>query len=41
MPQWFADLADERVRYFRNEKNLGVTGNFNHCVSLAEYETWC
>ncbi|WP_035800831.1 glycosyltransferase family 2 protein [Kitasatospora mediocidica] len=38
VPEWFAELADPRVRYFRNERNLGVTGNFNHCVSLAEYE---
>ncbi|MFD0330112.1 glycosyltransferase [Streptacidiphilus monticola] len=27
-----------RVRYFRNPQNLGVTGNFNRCVELAEYE---
>ncbi|PBC79309.1 GT2 family glycosyltransferase [Streptomyces sp. TLI_235] len=38
VPEWFEALADPRVRYFRNERNLGVTGNFNHCVSLAEYE---
>ncbi|MFC9296278.1 glycosyltransferase family 2 protein [Streptomyces sp. NPDC057011] len=38
VPEWFEQLADPRVRYFRNERNLGVTGNFNRCVELAEYE---
>ncbi|MGW6979569.1 glycosyltransferase family 2 protein [Streptomyces sp. NPDC054932] len=38
VPEWFEQLADSRVRYFRNERNLGVTGNFNRCVELAEYE---
>ncbi|MFJ8040884.1 glycosyltransferase family 2 protein [Kitasatospora sp. NPDC096147] len=38
VPEWFEGLADARVRYFRNEKNLGITGNFNRCVELAEYE---
>ncbi|BFV58780.1 hypothetical protein KCMC57_up38840 [Kitasatospora sp. CMC57] len=38
VPGWFEALADPRVRYFRNEVNLGVTGNFNRCVELAEYE---
>ncbi|MFD7554056.1 MULTISPECIES: glycosyltransferase family 2 protein [unclassified Streptomyces] len=38
VPEWFEELADPRVRYFRNERNLGVTGNFNRCVELAEYE---
>ncbi|MFK0254129.1 glycosyltransferase family 2 protein [Streptomyces sp. NPDC090445] len=37
VPEWFEELADPRVRYFRNERNLGVTGNFNRCVELAEY----
>lgn len=38
VPQWFGSLDDERVRYFRNDHNLGVTGNFNRCVELAEGE---
>ncbi|GJF29285.1 hypothetical protein KNE206_21970 [Kitasatospora sp. NE20-6] len=38
VPEWFEALADPRVRYFRNDANLGVTGNFNRCVALAEYE---
>jgi glycosyltransferase involved in cell wall biosynthesis len=37
VPGWFAGLDDPRVRYFRNERNLGVTGNFNRCLELAEY----
>ena len=27
--------GEERVRLFRNEKNLGMTGNWNRCVELA------
>ena len=38
VPGWFDSLADPRVRYYRNEQNLGVTGNFNRCLELAEYE---
>ncbi|AUG77775.1 glycosyl transferase family 2 [Kitasatospora sp. MMS16-BH015] len=38
VPEWFEALADPRVRYFRNERNLGVTGNFNRCLELAEAE---
>ncbi|MFC0429407.1 glycosyltransferase family 2 protein [Kutzneria buriramensis] len=38
VPEWFAGLGDERVRYFRNERNLGVTGNFNRCLELVEHE---
>ncbi|MEW1865735.1 glycosyltransferase [Streptomyces sp. NBC_00669] len=37
VPEWFAGLDDHRVRYFRNEQNLGVTGNFRRCVELADY----
>ncbi|BBA97394.1 putative glycosyl transferase [Actinacidiphila reveromycinica] len=37
VPEWFAGLDDRRVRYFRNERNLGVTGNFRRCVELADY----
>jgi hypothetical protein len=36
--EWFATLDDARVRYLRNERNLGVTGNFNRCLDLAEHE---
>jgi len=37
VPEWFAELGDDRVRYFRNERNLGVTGNFTRCLELAEH----
>src|SRR5262245_50428881 len=29
---------DRRVRYVRNERNLGLAGNFNRCVELAQGE---
>jgi glycosyltransferase involved in cell wall biosynthesis len=38
VPEWFAGLGDDRIRYMRNEKNLGITGNFQKCADLAEYE---
>ncbi|MEU3458493.1 glycosyltransferase [Streptomyces sp. NPDC006733] len=38
VPEWFAALGDERVSYLRNERNLGVTGNFNRCLELSEGE---
>lgn len=38
VPEWFDSLRDERVRYFRNERNLGITANFQRCLDLAEYE---
>ncbi|MFJ1731987.1 glycosyltransferase family 2 protein [Streptomyces sp. NPDC088254] len=36
VPEWFASLGDSRVRYMRNERNLGITGNFRKCVDLVE-----
>ena len=33
-----AEIGDRRVRYVRNEWNLGVAGNFNRCVELASAE---
>ncbi|MFB9555205.1 glycosyltransferase family 2 protein [Streptomyces roseoviridis] len=36
VPEWFASLGDSRVRYQRNETNLGITGNFAKCVDLVE-----
>jgi GT2 family glycosyltransferase len=38
VPEWFASLDDPRVRYLRNETNLGITRNFQKCVDLAEAE---
>jgi glycosyltransferase involved in cell wall biosynthesis len=32
---WFADCADPRLEYHRNETNLGVNGNFARALSLA------
>jgi glycosyltransferase involved in cell wall biosynthesis len=29
---------DKRVRFYTNEKNIGLCGNFNKCLSLAEGE---
>src|SRR5262249_3803055 len=37
VPEWFAQLGDDRVRYQRNERNLGVTGNYLKCLSLTEF----
>lgn len=36
--QYFHDLDDERVSYIRNETNLGITANYEKCVSLASAE---
>lgn len=38
VPEWFAALGHPRVRYQRNERNLGLAGNFQRCVDLAEHE---
>ena len=38
VPEWFAELGDERVRYQRNPENLGITKNFQKCVDLMELE---
>lgn len=38
VPEWFADLGDDRVRYQRNERNLGVTGNYQKCLDLVEFD---
>ncbi|GAA1400498.1 hypothetical protein GCM10009639_41610 [Kitasatospora putterlickiae] len=35
VPGWFAALGDERVTYLRNERNLGITRNFQKCVDLS------
>ncbi|GAA1962331.1 UDP-glucose 4-epimerase GalE [Catenulispora subtropica] len=39
VPEWFAGLiADhgpEKIHYLRNEKNLGITENFQKCLSLV------
>jgi glycosyltransferase involved in cell wall biosynthesis len=38
VPEWFAQLGDDRVRYERNESNLGATRNYQKCLGLAEFE---
>jgi glycosyltransferase involved in cell wall biosynthesis len=40
LPDYFAALVagDDRVRYFRNEENLGANGNYKKCVGLVEHE---
>jgi glycosyltransferase involved in cell wall biosynthesis len=38
LPEWFAGLGDPRVRYERNERNLGITANFQKCLDRVEYE---
>ena len=30
--------SDERIRLVRNENNLGLVGNWNHCIELAKGE---
>lgn len=34
--RWVAALDDPRVTWVRNERNLGVNGNFRRCLELAE-----
>lgn len=36
--QFFAALDDPRVRYLRNETNLGITDNYRRCLELASGE---
>lgn len=33
--QTFATIADPRVRYLRNDANLGANGNYRRCLALA------
>ncbi|WP_243227007.1 glycosyltransferase [Microbacterium sp. CIAB417] len=34
--EWFAQITDERVRYLRNDTNLGITENYREAVRLAD-----
>ncbi|KOX24524.1 glycosyl transferase family 2 [Saccharothrix sp. NRRL B-16348] len=36
LPEWFDSLRDDRVRYRRNDHNLGINANFQKCLDLAE-----
>ncbi len=35
---WCAGLAEPRLRYLRNQHNLGINRNFQRCVTLVEHE---
>jgi glycosyltransferase involved in cell wall biosynthesis len=35
---WCAGLGEPRLRYLRNEANLGINRNFQRCVTLADHE---
>ena len=35
---WLAAFDDPRISYRRNPENLGVAGNFRHCLDLARAE---
>jgi glycosyltransferase involved in cell wall biosynthesis len=36
--RWFDELNDERIKYVRNESNLGANRNFQKCIDLIENE---
>jgi glycosyltransferase involved in cell wall biosynthesis len=40
LPEYFRGLVegDDRVRYFRNDVNLGANGNYKKCVGLVEHD---
>jgi glycosyltransferase involved in cell wall biosynthesis len=38
IPEWFAGLGDDRVRYHRNEKNLGANGNYRKALTFVTQE---
>ncbi|PRX47914.1 GT2 family glycosyltransferase [Prauserella shujinwangii] len=38
IPGWFAALGEPRVRYVRNERNLGANRNYQKCLGLIEHE---
>ena len=31
-------IKDDRIKLFQNEKNLGMSGNWNHCLSKCSGE---
>lgn len=35
---WCESLGEPRVRYLRNDRNLGINRNFQRCVDLVEHE---
>ncbi|MGJ9528713.1 glycosyltransferase family 2 protein [Actinotignum sp. GS-2025a] len=38
VPDYFAQLHDERITYIRNETNRGITENYETCLKLATAE---
>jgi glycosyltransferase involved in cell wall biosynthesis len=40
-PEVVRAFDDPRVRYLRNESNIGVVGNFNRCIALARADYVC
>jgi glycosyltransferase involved in cell wall biosynthesis len=40
LPAYFQQLvdSDDRVRYFRNETNLGANGNYKKCLGLVQHD---
>ncbi|WP_235998831.1 glycosyltransferase family 2 protein [Qaidamihabitans albus] len=38
VPGWFDSLGDSRIRYLRNERNLGANRNYQKCLGLIEHE---
>jgi glycosyltransferase involved in cell wall biosynthesis len=36
--EWLISLHDDRIRYFRNDINLGLNRNFQCCLQLAELD---
>ena len=34
--RWFAAMTDPRIRYLRNETNLGANGNYRKCLELTD-----
>lgn len=36
--QWIEEAVKGRVRLYQNERNLGISGNFNRCIDLARGE---
>lgn len=38
VPEWFAGLNHPQVRYIRNEKNVGIVGNYRKCLASASRE---
>jgi glycosyltransferase involved in cell wall biosynthesis len=36
--EWMATLNHPRVRYFRNEKNLGIVGNYQKLLTMISHE---